>query len=120
MVTIGVIAILAAMAMPQFQKTIRRGHRQAATDILRTIYAGEQVYKSANGEFLPRGVAEDWSVIYMDNPNLVSSTILPVSFVVTTAAGNTQFTATATYTPTSQAMTIDETNALNESGWPQP
>jgi Tfp pilus assembly protein PilE len=114
MVTIGVIAILAAMVFPQYQKAIRRGHRQAAEDILRTIYAGEQVYESVNGVFLARAAGDDWSVIFMDNPNLAGGP-LPVTFAVATPTSTT-FTATATYTPTAATMTIDHNNTLT-GGW---
>jgi len=118
MVTIGLIAILAAVALPQFQKTIRRGHRQAAIDILRTIFAGEQVRKSVNGQFLAlTDTSPNWNDIFMDNPN----SVLPVTFAVTATLGPPPtFTATATYTPTSQTMTINQASTLDTSGWPQP
>ena len=104
MVTVAIVSILAAIAIPQYQKTIRRGHRQAAKDILRTIYAGEQVYKATNGQFIPRSATDDWSVIFMDNPNAAGSP-LPVTFTVTAPTADT-FTATAT--SAGKSCTINE------------
>ncbi len=113
MVTVAIVSVLAAIAIPQYQKTIRLGHRRAAGDILRTIYAGEQVYQTTNRIFLALAETSDWSAIFMDNPNLVSAQILPVTFVVTVTSGPPPtFTATATYTPTGEICTINEAKAF--------
>lgn len=129
MVTVAIVSILAAVALPQFQKTIRRGHHQAAEDILRTIYAGEQVYESINNTFLPLTVTSpscndpinpDWCEIFMDNPNVAASP-LPVTFTVTTPTATT-FTATATYTPPEpdKTMSIDQSQTIvggDDNAW---
>ena len=109
MVTIGLIAILAAVALPQFQKTVQRGHRRAAKDILLTIYAGEQVSKATEGAFFDPDAPSptQWEEIFMDDPNVGSP--LPVTFTVTTPTATT-FTATAT--SGSKSCTIDETKTF--------
>ena len=110
MVTIGLIAILAAVALPQFQKTVQRGHRRAAKDILLTIYAGEQVRKATEGVFLdPDGTPTQWEEIFMDDPNVGSP--LPVTFTVTTTPGPPP-TFTATATSGSKSCTINETKTF--------
>ena len=91
MITVIVIAILAAVAIPQFQRAIEQGHFRAARDVLQTVYSGEQVYRTSNNTYVdPTGCAQPWRCIYMDNPN----GSLPVTFTV--AAGANTFTVTAT------------------------
>lgn len=111
MVTIGLIAILAAVALPQFQKTVQRGHRRAAKDILLTIYAGEEVYRATQGVYFdPDAVSPtQWEEIFMDDPNVTSP--LPVTFTVTATTGPPP-TFTATATSGSKSCTIDETKTF--------
>jgi prepilin-type N-terminal cleavage/methylation domain-containing protein len=109
MVTIGLIAILAAAALPQFQKTMQRGHRRAAKDILLTIYAGEHVHKATEGVFFDPDATNEWDKIFMDNPNVASP--LPVTFTVTTTPGPPP-TFTATATSGSKSCTIDQNKTL--------
>ena len=117
MVAVAVVAILAAIAIPQYQKTVRRAHRQTAEDILRTIYAGEHVYKSVNKVFISLDDASDWRDIFMDNPNRATN-VLPVTFgVVANLGPPPTFTATATYTPTGATMTINQDNTLTGGVW---
>lgn len=99
MVTVGIIAIIAAFVLPGYQKTTEIRYWQASQDILQTIYAGEQVYKSAHDKYVDPSVASTdcataWKCIYMDDPN--GNAILPVAFTVTSTAWATSFTATAT------------------------
>ena len=53
MITVAIIAILVAAAIPQYTKAMERNYRQQATDILTTIYYGEQAYRVVNGKFIP-------------------------------------------------------------------
>ena len=93
-----VIAILAAIALPQYNRAVERGQWAASRDILQTIYAGEQFYAATNalpGTVLyvdPAGAGSTWRDIYMDDPNTPS---IPVTFSVLVAGGGATFTATA-------------------------
>jgi len=113
-IAVAIIAVLATIAVPSYQRTIEQRYWQSSQDILQTTYTGEQVYKSANNAYvaLPTG-STDWSKIYMDDPAKGSS-IPPVTFVVTVVntANPPTFTATATRAGTSKSMTINETKKL--------
>ena len=75
MATVAIIGVLASLAIPNFQKAVRRGRLRAALDVLRTIAAGEQVYFTLNGEFsgvplFPSDTPDHWKIIFMDSPNI--------------------------------------------------
>lgn len=122
LVTVMVIGILAAIAIPQYHRTVERGHWRSSQDVLRAIYAGEQVYFTMNDEYVALTVASpliDWNKIYTDNPNISSP--MPVAFSVL-AGGlgpGATFTATADRGG-GQFMKIDNTNTLDTAAWPQP
>ncbi len=115
MIAVAVVAIVAAFAIPSYQRSVQRSYWQAARDILMAIYSGEQVYFAADNKFYAPGV---WSKIYTDNPNGV----IPVTFSVVenglTGAAAT-FTATATYTPNGQTQTVNQ-NRVFGGTWAQP
>ncbi len=94
MMTVVIIGILAAIALPGYVKTRERSYWQAAESILLAIYAGERAYFLVNNTYrgpLTAGSSmAEWRLINIDNPNLAS---IPVSYSVTAAA--TTFTATA-------------------------
>lgn len=117
-----VIAILTAIAIPQYRRTVERGHWRSAQDVLRAIYAGEQVYFTMNDEFLSLAVGSaltEWRKIYTDNPNISSPT--PVTFSITAGGVGpaAAFTATADRGG-GRTMTIDDSNTLDTAAWPQP
>ena len=127
LITIVIIGILAAMAVPQYRKTMERSWWRHAQDMLMTIYAGEQVYFSANDFYYPNvgslaacgGVPAcmaSWrNNIYTDDPNLAS---IPVTFGVT---GGGALSAKATLNDGSgRNMTVDQDRTLDTSGWPMP
>lgn len=95
MMTVVIIGILAAIAIPGYAKTRERSYWQAAESILLAIYAGERAYFLVNNTYrgpLTAGSSmAEWRLINIDNPNLSS---IPVGYGAT-AAGAT-FTATAT------------------------
>ncbi len=77
LITVIVIALIAGMAVPQYQKTVRRARLRAAVDILRSMFAGEQTYAAYNSRQyrdVPAGTTAAantaWTDIYMDNPNV--------------------------------------------------
>ena len=90
------LAILAAMAMPQYDRAIEQQRRRAAADVLRAIYAGERTYwMHANAYRVVAATdAAGFQAIYTPLP-----TIDGVSFSVLTngaAGAAATFTATAT------------------------
>lgn len=123
--TVIVIGILAAVAMPQYGRTVERGYWRAAQDALQMIYAGEQVYQSLNKVYLDPvnqtcpafPVTPAWGCIYMDNPNTGPT---PVTYAIAVAVGlPPTFTATATRRA-GTFMTMNQSHALNTANWPQP
>ena len=111
LIAVSIVAILAAMAVPQYRKTLEVNYRQQAQDILTTIYYGERAYRLANNKFV---VPASWSDIFMDDPHAGAPP--PIDFAVTAAAANT-FTATATRAAgsgscASQTVSIDETRTM--------
>lgn len=105
LIAVAVIAILVAIAIPQYAKAVQRSHWRTARDILQTIYAGEQVYETDNAAYVdPAACPTPWRCIYMDNPNTPT---LPVTYAVGGVA-KTTFAATATYTPTGKTQTVDQ------------
>ena len=96
---VAVVAILAAIAVPNYRRTIERNYWRQAQDLLLTIYYGEQAYYSISSPSKYRGPLSEtssmseWRLIYMDNPNLVGA--IPISYTVTTSVGDSKFTAQA-------------------------
>ena len=96
-----VVAILTAIAMPQFTRTVEIRRREAALDVLRAIAAGEHTYWTQDNP--PQSyvvidpsaatVAGDYQKIYTPPPKLDN-----VTFAVTTVGSGlgAAFTATAT------------------------
>jgi|GEM_PF-2775699 len=126
MTVLVIVGILAAIAIPNMQRTVQQGYWQHAQYILQLIHNGEQRYSDKENSYYLGSLStmNDWRKLYMDNPNLPN---FPVSYAVAPTA--TTFTATATNTSTSQTMTIDQDGKLcadpsvppNLCGnWPKP
>ena len=120
-----IISILAAMAVPQFQRTTERSYWRSARDILETIYAGEQVYylqEDSYKAFDTRKAAGDfayWRPIFMDNPNMDRT--IPVAFQVAIGGGGTTFLSTVTRSGgrcNAKTQTIDH-NHTRGGTWPE-
>ena len=90
LIVVVILAILAAVALPQYSKTIEVNYRQQAQDLLTTIYYGERAYRLANDKFIEPGGT--WETIFMDNPAVGDPA--PITYAVT--AADDSFTATAT------------------------
>ena len=130
MITVGILAILAAMAVPMYQKTMERSYWRGSQDMLQTVYAGEQVFWTANDTYTnPAACAPVWRCIYMDNPNTGSN--MPVAFSVTSPGGawKTKFTSTASRGDGRCMKVTEATRVVDTSGgsaagctkgWPQP
>ena len=101
LVAVVVAGVLAAVAVPMYQKTVERNYWRVAGDALMTIYAGERAYFLTNGFYynvVESGGVAQWRIISMDDPNLGS---IPIGYVADTPAtafppGPQTFTATAT------------------------
>ena len=92
LITVVIIGIIAAIAIPNYRKVMEKQRLRSSEDILKSIYYGEQAYAAANTNLF-KAVGTNWSDIYMEDPNVGG---IGATFAVTTAAGNTTFTATAT------------------------
>ena len=122
-VVVGILAILASIAIPTYQRTVERAYWSEAQDLLLTIYYGERSYFFRNGFYRgqlgPANSMADWQQIFTDNPNIGS---IPVQFDVSDCSPNcaTQFTAIATRTGSGvcggRTLTIDHTRTLSSSG----
>lgn len=110
MITVVIVGILAALAIPSYQKSMEASYWRSAQDVLLTIYTGETVYAAvdpADQFFVPIPLgspATDWLTISMDDPNIGSS--IPVDFdVADDGAGG--FIATAKRRIDGRCMWID-------------
>ena len=114
MIVVVIMAVLAAIAYPSYQKVIERGYWQEAFDLLQTIYIGEQAFYANNNQYYgpldKTSSAAKWQTIFMDNPYLPS---IPVDFDVAVGGGGLSFTATTTRlgggSYAGKAMTITDT-----------
>lgn len=122
MITLIIIAIVTAVGMPQFTKTVERARWNEARDTLLSIYSGQRTYSTVNDDqyiSVAAGAAQDvWrDNLYMDNPNNNDGSIT----YSTTAAGAT-FTATATRNGgpfNGRNLTINQ-NRIFGGNWAQP
>jgi len=121
LIALVVIAILAAVALPGYRKTIERQFWQQAQDMLLTIYSGERAFFFANNVYqaVPKGAPlATWRTIFMDDPNTAA-----ISYVVATAGCGLPpcFIATAKRNDgTGRNMSVKNDRVLNLAGWPQP
>ncbi len=115
LITIAILAILASIAVPGYLKAVERGYWRGAQDVLLTIYSGEQVYEAVNTKYVDPATCVNpppWRCIYMDDP-----TGAAVAYAVDNVTATT-FRGTATRN--GKTMTINQTKAIDTTGWPQP
>ena len=109
-----IITILAATAIPGFQRAIEQGYWRSASDVLQAIYSGEQVYRTSNPTYVnPAGCGAPtgpWRCVYVDDPNGA----LPVTFTVGGVTATT-FTVTATRNAAGPACSSGRTQTINEN-----
>lgn len=115
MITVVIIGILAAMALPGFGKTRERSYWQQAEQTLLAIYAGERSYFLINNAYYDVNESAanpmtEWRTINIDDPNLAS---IPVTYTV--SAAGSAFTASATRNGgpcNTKVRTVDQDRAL--------
>ncbi len=120
LITVVIVGILVAAALPFYRRTLERQYRSQARDILFAIYAGERVYFFENlNTYKAITVPADWDAIFMETPNAPQ---VPVTFTVTAVAGPpSTFVATARRTSPPGGgdcrMTINQTRTIDMSNW---
>ena len=63
-IVVTLIGVMAAFAIPNYNKAINKAHYKDSLVNLSTIYASEKIYFNANGKYLPdSGVAQDVNAI---------------------------------------------------------
>lgn len=116
LITASVIAILAAVALPQYTRAVQRSYWRTARQLLETMYAGEQVYQTAKATYVDADAcAPAWRCIYMDDPTTAT---IPVAYAVSGVTATT-FLATATFTPTGKTQTVNQNRAWGGT-WAMP
>jgi type IV pilus assembly protein PilA len=70
MIVVGIIAILAAIAIPQFVKYRNRGYRAELNSDLKNAYTAAQAYFSDYPRATIDGIAELTSAGYLASPNV--------------------------------------------------
>ena len=122
LVTVSIISILAAVAIPSYLRAIDRAKVRASQDILRTIYTGEKVFFARNRVFkqinvgLPDNAdcteSSEWPEIFVDCPNInpLGTASGPVLFDVECPDGPAcqQFEANAMISGKTKVVTIDQ------------
>ncbi len=69
LVVVLIIGILAAVAVPQYQKAVDKSRYAAMMPYVNTLAKAQEVYYLANGHY-----ADDWNLLDLDLPNGISGT----------------------------------------------
>lgn len=100
LIVVVILAILAAVAIPNYRRSVERGYWRQAQDLLMAIYSGERVYffreNAYKGGLGPASTMEDWRTIDIDNPNLGATPQVEFSVTASGTGPTATFTATAT------------------------
>ena len=70
LVTVVIVGLIAAFAIPNYSKGVERSYRKMGEDNLHTIWAAEQTYYNANGHTYWPGVSLPFQDINAINTNL--------------------------------------------------
>jgi type IV pilus assembly protein PilE len=109
LVTIVVLAVLAAIAFPNFSKAQGKNDARQAITYLRAIRLAEKIYYAKNGVYLV--CADDTAI----KSNL-GAEIANGKYVFSVAATATTFTAMATASAYGTTITLDETGVFKKNG----
>ena len=115
------VAVLTAIAMPQYQRAVELRRRQAATDVLKAIYAGEQTFWAQSNDQSYLAVASDaddaaaqFTRIYTPLPSMRDAVTFTVTVGVDDAGDHltgaaAKFTATAQRSNSNCALSVTNT-----------
>lgn len=128
LVAVIILGILSSMALVNYSKSVDVSRKQAATNILQSMYGGEKVFFSMNNAFRcgldSTSTAADWDDVFMEVPAKATE---PVQYAVAdngSGAACTDFIATATATlggSTTATATIDNNrNVIYTGTWNTP
>jgi type IV pilus assembly protein PilE len=106
MITVAIVGILVAIAIPSYQGQLRKGRRAEAQAFMMQVSQREQQYLLD-----ARAYAPDLASLSLTPPNTVSS-----YYDVTVTAGANPPTFIITATPNNAVQTADGTMTLDQSG----
>ena len=119
LLTVVILGVLAAFAVPGYRRVIERGYWRQAQDLLLTIYYGERAYFLINDQYYgPLGAGSSmaqWRTIHTDNPNLGSPPSVTFSVTAGGSGSAATFSATATRSDglcSGATLKINETRTL--------
>lgn len=113
MVVIFLIGVIAAFALPNYDKSVRKAHEQDMVAQLKTLHAANLMYNARNGTYWDTGANTDISTINGTlGLNLISSDGTAYSY--TGGPGGGSYTAAATW----QTYTISVTGLPLSNGNP--
>ena len=92
MIVVAIIAILAAVALPAYQQSVRKGHRVDAKTTILDAAAREEKFFAINNNYTTSGTALNYSSAFPINILYGSQTVYTVSITQTTTSN---FTITA-------------------------
>lgn len=98
MVVIFLIGIIAAFALPNYDKSVRKAHEQDMVTQLKTLHAANLMYNARNGTYWDTAGAANTDISEINSTlglNLISSEGTVYSY--TGAAGGGSYTAAATW-----------------------
>jgi type IV pilus assembly protein PilE len=113
MITVLIIAILAAIMTPQFTRYVEKGRGEEGKLMLKSIRAAEKIYKSDNTTYTNN---MNNLIPHIGRPNSDSNRSFDYTIP---SASSTTFTARATRrqgTNQNEYITIDDTGVLNPNG----
>ncbi|HEX9780401.1 MAG TPA: type II secretion system protein [bacterium] len=118
LITVSILGILAAIAIPRFGKVAERQRYQEAASLLGSIYAGEQAYATRHdGDY--RGTPAnklDWrNDLMMDDPNPADGSI---SYTIQISPGADKFTASAKRTKggcNNKSISVDQDGVWSDT-----
>jgi len=120
MITVAIVAIVAAVALPQYTRTVEQQRCQQARDALLTIYAGERLYASVwKNSYYDPVLPGDWKNLYMDDPTPPDNSLIYTVTLNGAPVLDTKFTAQAMRNggPQSGAwFQIDQSRGITNSG----
>ena len=119
MIVVIIMAVVAALAVPQYRNTVEHARASEATTNLSIILMGEKLYKTDNGTYLGGllcpGGANPQTCPAINTPLNVDITAQYYNLTVG-AATKVAFTATAARRGGTKVYTIDQTGTVTSVG----